>query len=168
MGTCLLFMHLEGNSALNYAENTQKYYLRNFPRARIHGIAAYSHLKNLTAIPAQMMVMAVIVTTGNQTCSTGRPRKADFISWIPCVIGKIRTIFCIAAGITSKGSVAPEKINIGKYKMQAMTLALFAFLQYRRPSFRCLGQISLSAVSFPKTQTRSRLFSHAISALPWE
>ena len=37
-------------------------------------------------------------------------------------------IFCIAAGITSNGSVVPEKISIGKYKIQAMTLALFIFL----------------------------------------
>ena len=37
------------------------------------------------------------------------------------------TIFCITVGITSNGSVAPEKINMGKYKMQAITLALFEF-----------------------------------------
>ena len=34
----------------------------------------------------------------------------------------------MAIGITSKGSVAPEKISIGKYKIQAITLALFIFL----------------------------------------
>ena len=31
-------------------------------------------------------------------------------------------------GITSKGSVVPEKISMGKYKIQAITLALFIFL----------------------------------------
>ena len=30
-------------------------------------------------------------------------------------------------GITSKGSVAPEKISMGKYKRQAITLAIFSF-----------------------------------------
>ena len=34
----------------------------------------------------------------------------------------------MAEGITSKGSVAPEKISMGKYKIQAITLALFMFL----------------------------------------
>lgn len=43
-------------------------------------------------------------------------------------MGKTLTIFCISAGITSNGSVAPEKISIGKYKIQAITLALFEFL----------------------------------------
>ena len=34
----------------------------------------------------------------------------------------------MATGITSKGSVAPEKISMGKYRIQAITLALFMFL----------------------------------------
>lgn len=88
---------------------------------------AYSHLKNLTAIPVQITVTATITTTGNHTFSISKPRKVDFISWIPCVNGKMLTIFCMAVGIISKGSVAPEKINIGKYKIQAITLALFEF-----------------------------------------
>lgn len=74
-----------------------------------------------------MIVTAAITTIGNQAFSIGKPRKADFINRIPCVIGKTHTIFCITAGITSKGSVAPEKINIGKYRIQAITLALFEF-----------------------------------------
>ena len=85
----------------------------------------YSHLKNLTAIPVQTIATADITTTGSHQFSAGKPRNADFISSIPCVNGNMLTIFCIMGGITSKGRVAPEKISIGKYKMQAITLALF-------------------------------------------
>lgn len=61
----------------------------------------------------QITVTATIAAIGNHTFSVGKPRKADFINIIPCAIGKIPTIFCITVGITSNGSVAPEK-NIGK------------------------------------------------------
>lgn len=85
----------------------------------------YSHLKNLTAIPVQTIATVDIIMTGSHLFSSGKPRNADFISSIPCVNGNMLTIFCIMGGITSKGRVAPEKISIGRYKMQAITLALF-------------------------------------------
>ena len=75
----------------------------------------------------QTTVTAAKTVTGSNTFRTGKPRNADFISIMPCVSGKKLTIFCIKPGITSNGSVAPEKISIGKYKTQAITLALFEF-----------------------------------------
>lgn len=88
----------------------------------------YSHLKYFMATPKQMSVTAIIVRIGNHPFSSGKARKVDFMSWMPCVSGKRRMIACIVPGKTSKGSVAPEKSNIGKYKMQAITLVLLVFL----------------------------------------
>ena len=73
------------------------------------------------------MVTIPITAAGTQTDSVCIPRKAAFISCIPCASGKRATIFCIIPGITSKGSVAPEKISMGNYKRQAITLAIFSF-----------------------------------------
>ena len=42
------------------------------------------------------------------------PKKVFFIIVSPCVRGNTPTSFCIAVGITSRGSVVPEKISIGK------------------------------------------------------
>ena len=75
-----------------------------------------------------MIVTASITRTGSHTFESGVPKKAAFISWIPCVIGKNCTTVCIPFGITSKGRVAPENISIGKYRIQAITLAVSAFL----------------------------------------
>ena len=44
---------------------------------------------------------------------------------IPCVSGKRWAIFYITGGITSIGSVVPEKTSIGKYRMEAITPACF-------------------------------------------
>lgn len=55
-------------------------------------------------------------------------REALFKSFIPCVNGNKSATFCNACGITSYGSVAPEKISIGKYKILATTLAILVFL----------------------------------------
>ena len=88
----------------------------------------YSHLKYFTAIPEQARVTHSITRMGNVKCSTDRPRNADFISWMPWVKGNTLIIFCTLSGITSKGRVAPEKISMGKYSTQAITLALLAFL----------------------------------------
>ena len=66
-------------------------------------------------------------TTGIQICSTNCPKEVAFISWIPWVSGNRETIFCITPGMTSKGSVAPENISIGKYSALAITLAIFSF-----------------------------------------
>ena len=74
-----------------------------------------------------MTVTDDITTIGSHIFAAGKPRNVNFISQIPWVSGKTLTIFCIAVGITSKGSVAPEKINIGKYRTQAITLAFFEF-----------------------------------------
>lgn len=40
-------------------------------------------------------------------------------------IGKSGWPFCIARGMISSGSVVPEKTSMGKYRMQAITLACF-------------------------------------------
>lgn len=98
----------------------------NLPR-HIAAAQTYSHLKNLTAITVQIIATAAMTAMGNHMFPSFRPRKADFISLMPCVRGKTLTIFCIAAGMTSKGRVAPEKISIGKYNMHAITLALLEF-----------------------------------------
>lgn len=42
------------------------------------------------------------------------PKNVFFIIVSPCVSGKTRTIFCIAIGMTSMGSVVPEKTSMGK------------------------------------------------------
>ena len=91
-------------------------------------VMLYSHLKHFMEIPKQIRVTAPITTTGIRAFSIGNPRNAAFINWIPCVIGKTLMIFCMETGITSKGSVVPEKISMGKYKRQAITLAVFIFL----------------------------------------
>ena len=88
----------------------------------------YSHLKHLTATPKQRIVTPSITRTDSHILWNGVPKKVAFISWMPCVMGKNCTIFCIVFGITSNGKVAPEKISIGKYKIQAITLAVLAFL----------------------------------------
>ena len=87
----------------------------------------HSHLKHFTATPVHKMVTVPMTAAGIQTDPVCIPREAAFISCIPCVSGKRETIFCTVSGITSKGSVAPEKTSIGKYSRQAMTLAIFSF-----------------------------------------
>ena len=87
----------------------------------------HSHLKHFTATPVHKMVTVPMTAAGIQTASVCIPREAAFISCIPCVSGKRATIFCMVSGITSKGSVAPEKTSMGKYSRQAMTLAIFSF-----------------------------------------
>ena|SRR5699024_10010661 len=85
----------------------------------------YSHLKNLTAIPPQIIIRVTMTTRGSHATSIGKPSEAALSNLIPCVSGRISAILCNAVGITSYGSVAPEKINIGKYKMLATILATF-------------------------------------------
>ena len=104
-----------------------------------------------------MIVTITITTIGNQVFGVGKPRKVDFISWIPCVIGKTLTIFCITAGITSKGSVAPEKINIGKYKIQAITLALFEFFAIPPTIIPILRVVTIASNQLPKNANQSPL-----------
>ena len=88
----------------------------------------YSHLKHFTAIPEQAKVTHSITMIGNKEFSTVRPRNVAFIIWMPWVKGNTLIILCMASGIISKGKVAPEKMSMGKYRTQAITLALLAFL----------------------------------------
>ncbi len=62
----------------------------------------------------QAAVRPSITPTGSKMHPASSPRKAFFIIPIPCVSGKTLTIFCIAFGITSSGSVVPEKTSMGK------------------------------------------------------
>ena len=84
-------------------------------------------MKHLIEIPKQIRVTALITVIGSNAFSSGIPRNVAFINCIPCANGRTPIIFCIITGITSKGSVAPEKISMGKYRIQAITLALFMF-----------------------------------------
>ena len=63
-------------------------------------------------------------------------------------------IFCIAAGITSNGSVVPEKISIGKYKIQAMTLALFIFLAIPPTNRPMLNVDTIVSNQLPKNKSK--------------
>ena len=87
----------------------------------------HSHLKHFTATPVHKMVTVPMTAAGIHIDSVCIPREAAFISCIPCVSGKKATILCIISGITSKGSLVPEKNSMGKYSRQAMTLAIFSF-----------------------------------------
>ena len=51
---------------------------------------------------------------GSKTLPALTPRNVFFIIVRPCVSGKKLMIFCIAVGMTSMGSVVPEKISMGK------------------------------------------------------
>ncbi len=87
----------------------------------------YSHLKYFMEIPPHTIVITTIRITGKRTVSTGSPNDVAFSNLIPCVSGKIAEKFCSASGIIAYGKVAPEKINIGKYKTLATMLAILAF-----------------------------------------
>jgi len=54
------------------------------------------------------------IQTGSRMFPVWIPRKVSFIKVMPCVNGKKLTIFCIVRGMTSMGSVVPEKTSIGK------------------------------------------------------
>ena len=66
------------------------------------------------ASPLQTTVAPTIIQTGSRTFPVPVPRNACFIIVMPCISGKNPTIFCITGGMTSMGSVVPEKISIGK------------------------------------------------------
>ena len=72
----------------------------------------------------------------------------------PCVNGKIPIIFCMAAGMTSKGSVAPEKISIGKYRIQAATLALLVFFAIPPTNNPILKVDSIVKSQLPKNKRK--------------
>ena len=83
-----------------------------------HYFAIYSHLKHLTAIPPQTRVTSSMITIGSPACSNGSTRNVAFMSWMPWIIGKTPTNLCTNSGMTSNGSVAPEKISMGKYNIR--------------------------------------------------
>ena len=60
------------------------------------------------------MVSTSITQIGNRILPVLMPKNVFFIIVSPCVSGKILTIFCIAFGMTSIGSVVPEKTGMGK------------------------------------------------------
>ena len=91
-------------------------------------VISYSHLKNLIATNEQTKAIATIAKIGSRTLSRGKPSIADFSILIPCVNGKMSMAFCIVVGITSYGSVAPEKMSIGKYNTLAIMPADLEFL----------------------------------------
>ena len=74
----------------------------------------YSQRKKRTERTAHSAVRPSITHTGVRTLPAPTPRKAFFIIVIPCVSGKKLTILCITGGMTSTGSVVPEKMSIGK------------------------------------------------------
>ena len=74
----------------------------------------YSHRKKRTARMVQSAATPIITQSGNRMLPVLTPKNVFFIIVSPCVSGKTLTIFCIAFGITSIGSVVPEKISMGK------------------------------------------------------
>ena len=74
----------------------------------------YSQRKKRTARIVQIAVTASMTQIGDRTLPVPIPKNVCFISVMPCVSGKKLTILCIMGGMTSTGSVVPEKISIGK------------------------------------------------------
>ena len=74
----------------------------------------HSQRKKQTARIVQSAVTPNMTPIGSKTLPALIPKNVFFIIVSPCVSGKMLTIFCIAAGITSIGSVVPEKVSIGK------------------------------------------------------
>ena len=74
----------------------------------------YSHRKKRTARMVQSAATPSITQIGNRMLPVLTPKNVVFIIVSPCVSGKTLTIFCIAFGMTSIGSVVPEKISMGK------------------------------------------------------
>lgn len=62
----------------------------------------------------QSAITPTITPIGSRMFPVFAPKNALFIMVSPCVSGKNPTIRRITAGMTSKGSVVPEKISIGK------------------------------------------------------
>lgn len=74
----------------------------------------YSQRKNRTARIVQSAATPTITQIGNKSFPVLIPKNVFFIIVSPCVSGNTLTIFCIAVGMTSIGSVVPEKISMGK------------------------------------------------------
>lgn len=74
----------------------------------------HSQRKKRTARTVQSAVTPNMTLIGSKTLPALMPKNVFFIIAIPCVSGKTRTIFYVAVGMTSIGSVVPEKISMGK------------------------------------------------------
>ena len=74
----------------------------------------HSQRKKRTARTVQSAVTPNMTPIGSKALPVLMPKNVFFIMEIPCVSGKTLTVFCIAFGITSIGSVVPEKTSMGK------------------------------------------------------
>ena len=74
----------------------------------------HSQRKKQTARIVQSAVTPNMTPIGSKTLPVLMPKNVCFIIVSPCVSGKKLTIFCIAFGRTSIGSVVPDKISMGK------------------------------------------------------
>ena len=108
-------------------------------------------------------VTPIITPTVPMAFSATIPKNVSFISATPIVNGKKRTAACIAFGRISSGTVVPEKINMGKYSIQAITLACLLFLAALPTSNPMLSvesmvssQLPKNASPFPRSCTRQK------------
>ena len=109
-------------SALRYAENDNKTDRQvfvggiNCSKQNVYTemMTHYSHRKKRTARMVQSAATPIITQSGNRMLPVLTPKNVFFIIVSPCVSGKTLTIFCIAFGMTSIGSVVPEKTSMGK------------------------------------------------------
>ena len=62
----------------------------------------------------QSAVTPAITQIGNRAFPMLIPKNVFFIIVSPCVTPKKLTSFCITGGMTSMGSVVPEKTSMGK------------------------------------------------------
>ena len=120
----------------------------------------YSQLKKRIARMVQSAVTHTITQSGSRMLPVPIPKNVFFIIVSPCVSGKTLTIFCIAFGITSIGSVVPEKTSMGKYRIEAMTLACLVFfatppasIPTDRVEIMVIAQLPRKATSEPCNRT---------------
>ena len=76
----------------------------------------------MTAIAARIIIFIMIPLMSE-------PMLAAFIRSIPIPRGITSATVCSPLGKSSYGMVAPEKNNIGKYKMEVATFKLLGVLQ---------------------------------------
>ena len=80
----------------------------------IHRKGIHSQRKKRTARIVQSAATPSMTPIGSRTLPALMPKNVFFIIVSPCVSGKMLTIFCIAFGMTSIGSVVPEKTSMGR------------------------------------------------------
>ena len=101
------------------------------------------------ASPVQRSITTIITVTGIKTFPVLTPKKECFIRVIPWVSGNRLTIFRIAPGMTSTGSVVPENTSMGKYSSDAMTPACLVFLATPPTSIPILSVDSMVSSQLP-------------------